>query len=44
MKNLKKRIRNGETLFGCWLNLEANFAKMVIMTVPSFYDCSTGWI
>ena len=21
MKNLKKRIRNGETLFGCWLNL-----------------------
>jgi 4-hydroxy-2-oxoheptanedioate aldolase len=32
MKNLKKRIRNGETLIGCWLNLGSSVtAEMVGM-------------
>jgi len=30
MKNLKKRIHNGETLFGCWLNLGSSIAAETV--------------
>ncbi|GAG19316.1 unnamed protein product, partial [marine sediment metagenome] len=30
MKNLKKRIRNGETLFGCWLNLGSSVTAEIV--------------
>ncbi len=30
MKNLKRRIRNGETLFGCWLNLGSSITAEIV--------------
>ncbi|MEE8428928.1 MAG: aldolase/citrate lyase family protein, partial [Gammaproteobacteria bacterium] len=30
MKNLKKRIRNGETLIGCWLNLGSSVTAEIV--------------
>lgn len=30
MKNLKKRIRNGETLIGCWLNLGSSITAELV--------------
>ncbi len=30
MKNLKKRIRNGETLIGCWLNLGSSITAEIV--------------
>jgi 4-hydroxy-2-oxoheptanedioate aldolase len=30
MKNLKKRIQNGETLFGCWVNLGSSVSAEIV--------------
>lgn len=30
MKNLKKRVRNGETLIGCWLNLGSSVTAEIV--------------
>ena len=30
MKNLKKRIKNGETLIGCWLNLGSSLTAEIV--------------
>jgi len=30
MKNLKKRLKNGDTLFGCWLNLGSSVSAEIV--------------